>query len=176
MSGAFAPGRKAWGICGRSGARALLKDLVFDGRFPNLRVLPDWFESRHPQETQKDIRDSIALYRPAPESLPPPAAPVLEGEQEDNEVVLSWTESTSVISLVVAYLLYRAAGAAEFELVYTLQVERDDYGAPITDLEFVDEGLTDGETYRYYVVARAIKGGDSAPSNIVEIEFEEEEF
>lgn len=170
MSGAFAPGRKAWGICGRSGARALLKNLVFDGRFPNMRVLPDWFESRHPQETQKDLRDSIALYRPAPDNLRVPTTPVLAGEvTEGPAVLLSWSSSTSMVSLVTSYLLYRAIDDGEFELYATIPVERDYLGAITSANVYTDSAVETGTTYHYQIAAHALKGGDSARSNTVDL-------
>ena len=83
MAKKYARGTSAWGECARSGRKMLLKDMVFDGYFPNLRVDPDWFEDRHPQERLVKVDDPVALFRPAPELLDPPTAPVLDGEQED---------------------------------------------------------------------------------------------
>lgn len=81
MAKKYARGSRAWGICGRSGAKALLKDLVFDGRFPNMRVLPDWYEGKHPQETLTKVDDPVALFRPSPEVIDAPSAPVLTAVQ-----------------------------------------------------------------------------------------------
>lgn len=66
----YAHGERAWGICQRCGKRALLKDLVFDGYYPSLRVHEACFEARHPQDRLAPVIDPIALYRPAPEDYP----------------------------------------------------------------------------------------------------------
>jgi len=166
----YAPGRRAWGECARSGARALLRDLVFDGRFPNLRVLPDWREDRHPQESLPKVDDAIALFRPSPENLHAPSTPVLSGDSEDGTVTLLWTESTSEIALVNTYLIYRASGVdGEFELLATFNVVRDVFAAIISANTYADDTVAIDTQYRYYIVARAIDGGDSAPSNTVSI-------
>lgn len=81
MAKKYAKGSRAWGICGRSGRKMLLKDMVFDGRFPNMRVDPDWYEGKHPQEYLPKIDDPVALFRPAPEVVDAPSAPVLTGVQ-----------------------------------------------------------------------------------------------
>jgi len=174
MTTRYAPGRKAWGECGRSGARALLKDLVFDGRFPNMRVLPDWREDRHPQETLPKIDDAIALYRPAPQSLQPPTSPVLVGDLIAGPAVsLAWSASTSAIALISDYLLYRATGAdGEFELLAMLHVERDAFAGITSVNQYTDDTVVSGQLYRYYMTARAVKGGESAPSNVITISAE----
>lgn len=81
MAQKYARGTRAWGICGRGGHKLLLKDMVFDERYPNLRVDPDWFEGKHPQELLPKVEDPIALYRPAPEVIDAPTAPVLTAVQ-----------------------------------------------------------------------------------------------
>ena len=63
----FAKGRKAWGICQRSGARHLLSTLVPDGRVKGLLVHPDWFEPVQAQEQPVEVSDPMALERPSPE-------------------------------------------------------------------------------------------------------------
>lgn len=72
MSRTFAKGTRAWGICQRSGLRFLLKDLVPDGRYPNLMVNPAWWEPKHPQENPITVTDPQTLYRPAPERFADP--------------------------------------------------------------------------------------------------------
>lgn len=63
----YAVGRKAWGYCARSGKRALLKELVPDGHYPNLLVLPEYWEPKHPQEKIVMVFDATALRRPSPD-------------------------------------------------------------------------------------------------------------
>jgi hypothetical protein len=53
--------------------------MVFDGRYPNMRVAPDWYEGKHPQEYLPKVDDPTALFRPAPEVILAPTAPVLSG-------------------------------------------------------------------------------------------------
>lgn len=81
MAQKYAKGQHAWGICGRSGKKMLLKDMVFDGRYPNMRVDPDWWEDKHPQEFLPKVEDPVALYRPSPEVIDAPSSPVLTGFQ-----------------------------------------------------------------------------------------------
>lgn len=77
----YARGMHAWGICGRSGKKMLLREMVFDGQYPNMRVDPAWWEPKHPQERLVAMEDPVALFRPSPEVLDPPTPPVLEGEE-----------------------------------------------------------------------------------------------
>lgn len=81
MAQKYAKGQHAWGICGRSGKKMLLKDMVFDGRYPNMRVDPGWWEDKHPQEFLPKVEDPVALYRPSPEVIDAPSSPVLTGFQ-----------------------------------------------------------------------------------------------
>lgn len=64
----YAKGTIAVGICARSGRKMLLRDMVFDGYYPWLRVDPKWREERHPQERLPRVNDPVALYRPAPDA------------------------------------------------------------------------------------------------------------
>ena len=69
MSGqGYAVGENAWGICGRSGKRMLLKDMVEDGDIPGLLVSPEWYEPEHPQERPVEAYDAQALRRTAPDT------------------------------------------------------------------------------------------------------------
>ncbi len=54
------------GQCARSGRWMMLKDMVRDGRYPNLMVDPDWYEGVHPQERLIPMDDPVALRRPSP--------------------------------------------------------------------------------------------------------------
>lgn len=68
MSRRYARGKRAWGICGRCGGRALLNELVFDGHLPNMRVHQACWEPKHPQESLPRVADPVALWRPSPEN------------------------------------------------------------------------------------------------------------
>lgn len=166
----YARGERAWGICGRSGARALLKDLVFDGRYPNMRVLPSWWEPRDPLDYMPRVEDPIALWRPAPESLPQPTAPVLTGEVVSDDAQLEWTESTTPASQVDTYLLYRRRDDEEdYMLLLTFAVTRDFLGGITEDLEYLDASFATGHFFDYYVIGVAVQGGQSPPSNVVRL-------
>jgi len=45
----------------------LLRDMVYDGHVPGLRVAPEWWEPRHPQEYLPPVDDPVALRDPAPD-------------------------------------------------------------------------------------------------------------
>lgn len=63
----FAKGKKAVGICARSGRKMLLKDMVPDGEYPNLLVDPAWRDIYHPQKRPVNTDEGIVLKRPAPD-------------------------------------------------------------------------------------------------------------
>lgn len=171
MAKKYANGRAAWGECGRSGRKMLLNDMVFDGQYPNMRVDPAWYEPKHPQENLKRIDDPVALWRPAPENLAPPTAPVLIGALTDGPVIpLSWTAAESGISQITRYELYRSHNGGAVEIVYSFDVERDMFGGITNDAAraYLDIDVIEDDTYSYYVVATALQGGIST-SNVVEI-------
>lgn len=172
MTTRYAPGRKAWGECARSGRRMLLKDMTFDGRYPNLRVDPAWREEKHPQENLPKVSDGIALFRPAPQRLPQPSAPVLSGELIAGPAAeLTWSDSVSHVELVTHYAILRAIGDGEFEELATVNVTRDPFGAITSENTFQDEQIAAATTYRYVVAARTRKS-ESPPSNIIELTVE----
>lgn len=134
---------------------------------PNLRVHASCYEAKHPQENLPRLDDPVALWRPSPEVILPPSAPVLEGEL--GSIILSWTESTMGEYQVNTYLIYRAVGGSGvFELLHTFAVTRDAFGARTNELTYTDENVEFETDYAYYVVGRPVKGPDSPNSNIVE--------
>ena len=60
----YARGSKAWGICERSGRKLLLRDMVYDGEWPDMRVAPDEYDPQHPQEYIPDEYDPETLWDP----------------------------------------------------------------------------------------------------------------
>ena len=64
----YAKGRRAVGICARSGRKMLLSQMVPDGQYPGLLVDPDWRDIKNEQERPIDVSDAIALRRPAPDT------------------------------------------------------------------------------------------------------------
>lgn len=68
----YAKGKKAWGICDRTGMRYLLSDLVYEvqnGERTGLRVGRDVFDEDHPQNHIGKVRveENINLYDPRPD-------------------------------------------------------------------------------------------------------------
>ena len=60
----YAQGSKAWGICERCSDKRLLNDLIYDGQFPDLKVCPDCWDPKHPQEYLPSVTDPSVLYDP----------------------------------------------------------------------------------------------------------------
>ena len=100
----YAMGRVAWGLCQRCGIRFMLRDLVFDGYMPGIRVCVGCYDSRHPQEYPVDVTDPEALWRPAPDDAPWDS--VISAIVSNGSIALTWTPPDS-------------SGAARYE-TYTL--------------------------------------------------------
>jgi len=62
--GGYAVGRKAIGLCERSGKKMLRRTMVYDGQFPDLLVAPDEWDPKHPQEYLPDVTDPVVIYDP----------------------------------------------------------------------------------------------------------------
>lgn len=65
----YAQGSVAWGLCNRCGLKFFLRDLVFDGYYPGLRVCIECYDSKQPQEFLVDVTDPEALWKPAPDTV-----------------------------------------------------------------------------------------------------------
>lgn len=61
----YATGKRAVGICARSGRKMLLKDMVKDERL-GLMMDPAEADIKHPVEKPVKLDDAITLKRPAP--------------------------------------------------------------------------------------------------------------
>lgn len=173
MAQKYAKGSRAWGICGRSGKKVLLNEMVFDGRYPNMRVAPDWYEGKHPQEYLPAVDDPTALFRPSPEVILAPSAPVLQATQTGQFAIsVVWTPAVNNITEMESYTLFRSIDGAEFVQLAFCRVLRDFLGSIIgidlcttptvpTDADkqlfddapvtYVDGGLTLDSSYCYYV-------------------------
>lgn len=172
----YAIGRRAWFICGRCGQRGLYRDSVFDGYYPNVRVHPECFEDRHPQEKLVKVDDPIALWRPSPDPFglqTDISTPVLAGSYSftTGDYTLTWSESIASYALVDQYHIYRREisvdPTTEFELLATFDVVRDWETTRLNDLEYIDTTVSIGFTYEYYVVGHPVEGPDSLNSNVV---------
>lgn len=132
MAKNYARGKRAWGICGRSGRKMLLKDMIFDGRYPNMRVDPSWYEARHPQETLPRVEDPIALYRPSPEVVATPTLPVVtlvvEGATQIN---VTWTPAETGITNIEEYVISRSVNGGPLAPLVTCVLQKDFLGGII---------------------------------------------
>lgn len=62
--GGYAKGDQAWGHCERCSDRLLLKNLRYDGQYPDLLVCADCWDPKHPQEYLPPVTDPVTLYDP----------------------------------------------------------------------------------------------------------------
>lgn len=111
----YARGSQAWGICQRCGFRALLNTLIFDGRYAWLRVHPECWEDKHPQERMTKVYDPVALFRPSPEDNNL-VAPVLSATLDGPDVLLAWTPASTQGARFEGYLVYQGPRAAPTQL------------------------------------------------------------
>lgn len=149
--GTYARGSLAWGICQRCGLRALLNDLVFDGRFQWLRVHPECFEDKHPQERMIPLRDPIALYRPSPEDNDI-TTPVLVAQKVGNAILLEWTRATTQGPRIEGYIVYRSDNGDNPVQLIGEPVQYDwDASKIFEPLGHTDSLIDVGHTYGYYV-------------------------
>lgn len=180
MARKYAEGRHAWGICMRSGRKMFLRDMILDGRYPNLRVDPEWYEPRHPLEFLAKVDDPIALYRPSPEVIFAPTAPVLTVIPFGTSLKLTWTPAESNITEIRSYTIFRGVDGATPILLLLCNVQRDFLGGIIgvqhcttvpsvpdddtgelvdkviiedSPISYVDAAVTVGHTYCYYITA-----------------------
>lgn len=168
IQGKYARGSHAVGECARCGAKRLYKNLVFDGYYAWMRVCPQCYEARHPQERIISAADPVALFRPAPQMVPAPSTPVLSGIVTLGQPVLSWTQSIAGADFVTQYFLFRSTDGLPAVQIGNPQVVRDwdaavlSYGSP-----FVDLTATAGHSYGYYVLGNAFESGNSLQSNAI---------
>lgn len=181
----YATGDRAWGLCQICGLRFLLRDLVFDGYYPNLRVCVPCYDPRQPQEFLVDVTDPTALWKPSPEWGPENQA--LSGEVFANDAQLSWTECIlRGQPRVNTYLLYRSVSndgvnftasvliATLPVLYYTDLAALNENGNPpynnqgieAETLAFLDAVPGNPKFARYQVFAK-LDGGRMVNSNLV---------
>ncbi len=162
MARKYAGGNRAWVICQRCGMRGLYRDSVFDGNIANLRVHPECWEPKHPQELLPKVTDPVALWRPSPEWGG--TAPVLTAEQSEvtGFIDLTWTEAGIFNARFESYDVYRAVGdpvtgePGEYQPLESLPILYDEFMEIIEQtLEYVDEDIEPDTTYAYKVLANA---------------------
>lgn len=171
----YARGTKAWFICQRCGQRGLYCESVFDGYYPNLRVHPECWEDKHPQDTLPKVSDPIALWRPSPENggVAPVLAVVLNGSGDSS---LTWTEAEIFNARYESYDVYRAVvdpstgEAGDYVLIVALPITYDVFMA-ITDqdLAYIDTTTDGGTIYNYKVVANASNGAGDPDGDFTQV-------
>jgi hypothetical protein len=193
MPNAYAPGSQAWGRCQRCSMRFLLKDLIFDGYMPGLRVCTECYDPRHPQEFLQDTTDPVGLWQPSPEFGP--EGPTLTiTAQSPTDILLNWTKAKPEGGPRIRnYTLQRAVSYdggftfMPFATIYVAVVQYDSFGALLFDPDhpldytpvvppgtviidpyvFDDTTIQANLTYRYQVLA-FITHHRNVPSNVVQ--------
>lgn len=158
----YAVGTKAWFICQRCGQRGLYIQSVFDGQIANLRVHPECWEPKHPQESLPRVTDPIALWRPSPEWGGTPSVLTAEINESTGFIDLSWTEAEIFNARFESYDVYRAivdettGEPGEYSLLESLPITYDEFMEILDQtLEYTDEDIETGVTYAYKVIANA---------------------
>jgi hypothetical protein len=166
---AYASGRYAWAECQKCGLRFKYLQIVSDGHWRHLRVCPQCYDVRHPQERLKRVSDAVALWRASPDSRHAPTTPVLAGVLNATTAELTWASVTSQDSRPAGYKLLRAIGAADPTQIANLEIERDYIGGVVSEtLEYDDAGLASG-SYTYRLRAYDLRGLESGDSNLVSL-------
>jgi hypothetical protein len=159
---AYANGRLAWGLCQRCGLRFLLRELVLDGYYPNIRVCHGCYDPPQPQERLVTVSDPVALWKPAVDTyLVPP--PFLTAVVSAAHVVLNWTSIDGPPVgrdhvggrgpyLSAGYEVHRSIdGGVTFQLLATFLNTADEFGAlAIETLTFTDTAPTVNNP-QYYI-------------------------
>lgn len=147
----YAKGTKAWGRCQRCDLRALLHELIFDGRYPWLRVHPECFEPVHPQERLVSVYDPVALYHPSPESNNT-VAPVLEAVLALPTVTLNWTAASTLGARIEGYKVMRSTDGETYTQVADLPIVYSFIGAIEQEILTYDDAPATG-SYVYVIDA-----------------------
>lgn len=157
----YAEGRLAYGLCQRCGLRYLLRELVLDGYYPNIRVCSGCYDPPQPQERLAVVSDPEALWKPAVDtySFPPP---FLTAVVNGANVVLNWTSiggppvGADHVGgygpyLSAAYEVWRSIdGGLTFQMLISLPNTADEFGAlAIETLTYTDTAPTVNNPFYY---------------------------
>lgn len=166
----YAKGSIAWGTCMRCGLRYLLRELVMDGYYPNIRVCSGCYDAPQPQERLAIVSDPVALYKPAPDPVYI-APPVLTFTIAGSTVHLAWSGFNGDVSgdrytgnfvdgplksggaqVTAGYLVFRSADLGVTWLQQANLVNTaDEFGA--LSVETTTYADTPGAgTWQYYVL------------------------
>lgn len=103
MTAPFARYKNAVAICNRSGWKMYRADMVEDGYLKGLLVHPEWYDPPQPQEEPFDPEEGIAIWKPAPDLIPPPLPPVVSIAGN----VLTWTQPDSPSTTLLYWQVWR---------------------------------------------------------------------
>lgn len=162
MTIAYASGRHAWGTCQKCGLRFAYHELVNDGYYQDLRVCAGCYDDKHPQDRPIRAVDPVALWRPSPDTIHAPSAPVLSVDG----ALFSWTAAESQDGLIAGYRLYQLDDDGEtWALFATIEIARDFDTTALTALEYL--ASLDSGSYSFRMIAYDTRGLSSVPSNVV---------
>lgn len=175
MARKYATGRRALFICGRCGQRGNFRDSKFDGYFPNLRVHPECWEDKHPQDHLPKVSDPIALWRPSPET-PGLIPPMLIGDSGGLAVLLSWTEAVwTEGARPESYRVMRSEDDADYIALADFPIVYDVFAELLSEtLAYSDFALEAGHVYTYRIDA-VQADGNAINSNLVSFTFDADE-
>lgn len=183
----FATGKYSKAFCGRCGLPWNYGDLREDGQVRGLRVCPDCWEPRHPQERPQKADDPIALRHPAPEVIADPSYEVTYPLYQvssgtyfgmglavftiDSGVVAFIPEPEAPTNLEATLTLAAAVSLSwidnstnetEFVIERCTGAACSGFAeidtAPADSTAYVDSTAAEGQTYRYRVAARNAVG------------------
>lgn len=139
----------AYGLCQRCGLRYLLRELIMDGYFPNIRVCKGCYDPPQPQERLVVVSDPVALWKPAVDTYSV-LAPVLTAQLIAGHVNLTWSsiDGPPVGADHVGghgpygsagYEVQRSTDGVTFTVLTTLMNTADEFGAlAIETLHYTD--------------------------------------
>lgn len=174
----YAPGTQAWGRCQRCSQKYYLRDLVFDGYMPGLRVCSECYDARHPQEHLQDDTDCVTLWQPSPEYGPAGPNLTVTAVATGNE--LNWTKADPRGGARIAhYTVMRSISYDNgvtwepYVPVYDVTVQYDDFGILLFDpdhspdyIPYVPPGTVIVDPYTWIDTAAGPNGpnGPGAPT------------
>jgi hypothetical protein len=181
----YAVGRIAKGQCQRCGLFYLLKELVMDGYYPNVRVCVGCYDAPQPQERLAVVSDAVALYKPTPDAIYI-SPPVLVATVSGADVVLTWSGfngasppgqvltddfnvatrgkspigSSGGANITLGYLVNRSPDGVTWTQLANLANTADEFGALVVETDTYTDTPGVG-TWFYQVVGYDATFGDS---------------
>lgn len=156
--------------CQRCGVKGLARDLVRDGRNPQLLVFADCYDPPHEAERPFVPSDTEGMprYPLAPENRSAPVASTL-GAVLGATVTLTWAQFSAPASQIVTYAVHRGIGAGAPALLATLTpVANLNTGAVVYGSPYDTPAPGVGVTYTYFVRGTTVHGA-AVNSNTVSV-------